>query len=208
MAPPGLSLWLVRHATPLVAPGICYGRLEVSADPDHTQATARQLSAAWQSQVTHPQTTQLWHSPARRCADLAKACEKAGLPAAQPLPDLQEMDFGEWEGLAWNAIDRAKIDAWTQDFLTHCPGGGESVHALLQRTQRALALSQQAAQAQGIQTLIWLTHAGVIRAVECLLTLGPQALSTLQAKDWPMTPCAFGSWQIHTLPPVLSTQTR
>ena len=208
MAPPGLSLWLVRHATPQVAPGTCYGRLEVQADPDHTQAAARELHAAWQTQKATPDTTLVWHSPAHRCADLATACAQAGLPASEPKADLLEMDFGQWEGLAWDAIERTEIDAWTQDFLTHRPGGGESVHALLQRTQRALALGQQAAQAQGIQTLIWLTHAGVIRAVECLLTWGPQALLTLQARDWPMTPCAFGSWQIHTLPPVLSTQTR
>ena len=30
-------LWLVRHARPLVAPGICYGRLDMQAD---AQATA------------------------------------------------------------------------------------------------------------------------------------------------------------------------
>jgi len=118
------------------------------------------------------------------------------------------MDFGQWEGLAWDAIDRAAIDAWTQDFLTHRPGGGESVHTLLKRTQQALAHCQHVAQAQGAETVLWLTHAGVIRAVECLLTQSPQALSTLRAQDWPMTPCAFGAWRIHTLPPVTSVQTR
>ena len=208
MASPHLSLWLVRHATPRVAPGTCYGRLEVQADPDHTRLTAHQLHAAWQSHKAAPETTLVWHSPARRCADLATACAQAGLPASEPKADLLEMDFGQWEGLAWDAIERTEIDAWTQHFLTHRPGGGESVDALLHRTQRALTLGLQTAQAQGIQTPIWLTHAGVIRAVECLISRSPQALNTLQAKDWPMTPCAFGSWQIHTLPPVLCTQTR
>ncbi|MBV8617950.1 MAG: phosphoglycerate kinase, partial [Curvibacter sp.] len=29
-------LWLVRHARQLIAPGTCYGRLDVPADPAHT----------------------------------------------------------------------------------------------------------------------------------------------------------------------------
>jgi alpha-ribazole phosphatase len=200
MRPAALSLWLVRHATPQVAPGTCYGRLDVLAEPNRTRAAARQLHAAWQAHPARHQTTRLWHSPARRCADLAAACAQAGLPASQPLPDLQEMDFGHWEGQLWDAIPRAAIDAWTQDFLTHRPGAGESVQALLQRTQRALAHCQHVAQAERAETVIWLTHAGVIRAVECLLTRPPHDGHTLQAHDWPTTPCDFGGWRIHTLP--------
>ena len=43
---PGARLWLVRHAAPQVAPGTCYGALDVPADPAATQAAARRLAAA------------------------------------------------------------------------------------------------------------------------------------------------------------------
>ena len=37
-----MKLWLVRHAQPLVDAGVCYGRLDVAADP---AATVRETAA-------------------------------------------------------------------------------------------------------------------------------------------------------------------
>lgn len=208
MGETSLELWLVRHARPLVVPGTCYGRLDVPADLEHTLITAHRLKAAWEGQGARPQSTQMWHSPVQRCAALASACAGLGLPPSQSLSDLQEMDFGHWEGRLWESIDRAAIDGWTQNFLHHRPGDGESVQALLNRTQSALEHCQRKAQAHGSRTLIWLTHAGVIRAVECLLNRGALGWAHLQAQDWPTTPCDFGSWRIHTLPDHRWGQTR
>lgn len=39
-------LWLVRHARPEVAPGLCYGRLDVAADARHSRESARLLAQA------------------------------------------------------------------------------------------------------------------------------------------------------------------
>ena len=47
-----------------------------------------------------------------------------------------EMDFGTWDGLPWSAIERDAFDHWwSTSFLHLPPGGGESVHALMQRAQ-------------------------------------------------------------------------
>ena len=54
-----VSLWLVRHAQPLVAPGTCYGRLDVPADTHATLTAARalaeiDLAAAFARMMTAP----------------------------------------------------------------------------------------------------------------------------------------------------------
>ena len=115
------QLWLARHAQPLVAQGLCYGALDLHADPAATAHSARQLADAL------PQALQVRHSPLQRCAQLAHALQ-ALRPDLQVQPDarLGELDFGTWEGRAWNDIARADMDAWTAAFATHRPGGGEA----------------------------------------------------------------------------------
>jgi len=41
-----MTLWIARHALPLVAPGVCYGALDVPAQEEATQAAARGLATA------------------------------------------------------------------------------------------------------------------------------------------------------------------
>src|SRR3989344_6090949 len=64
-APPKTRLWLVRHAQPLVAPGTCYGALDIPADPAATRAAAEHLAAAL------PPQSRVIHSTLQRCEQLA-----------------------------------------------------------------------------------------------------------------------------------------
>ena len=64
---PGARLWLVRHAQPLVAPGVCYGALDLRADPAATADSAQRLAAAL------PPRLSASHSPLQRCEQLAHA---------------------------------------------------------------------------------------------------------------------------------------
>ena len=65
MTAPQRQLWLVRHAQPLMAPGHCYGALDVPADPAATTHSARQLASAF------PQGLIAHYSPLQRCELLA-----------------------------------------------------------------------------------------------------------------------------------------
>lgn len=101
------------------------------------------------------------YSPLRRCADLAAAL---GAHWAQPVdcdPLLTEMHFGEWEGRAWRELPRAQLDHWAADVGGFRPPGGESFAALIERVAEALDRWQEPA--------IWVTHAGVIKALDHLL---------------------------------------
>lgn len=96
---------------------ICYGRLDVAAR--EVAATARRLR---DELPTHLPDLPLWTSPLRRCRELAAALH----PAPREDGRLMEMDFGAWEGLAWDAIPRAELDAWAADVAGFAPPGGES----------------------------------------------------------------------------------
>ncbi len=191
----GAQLWLVRHAQPLVAPGVCYGRLDVAADAAHTQACAQRLAQAL------PQGMRVAYSTLQRCELLAQHL-RALRPdlAYEPEARLCEFDFGQWEGRSWSDIGQAALDCWVQDFATHRPGGGESLAEMLARV--ALALQQAHAQAHRTgQPQLWITHAGVARCVAWLQAQGYAHDHTLasvrlpQAHEWPRQAPAWGEWQ-------------
>ena len=176
-----MKLWLVRHARPLIADGVCYGATDVPADAEHTRATAAQLAPLL------PAGLVVWTSPLQRCSALAEALQ-ALRPDLQLQVDtrLREMDFGHWEGQRWDAIPRSAFDDWTANFGMARFGGKESVNELLQR----VAAARSEAQALG-QDAVWVTHAGVLRAM-ALLEQGHTTLS--QAPQWPQAVAEWGAW--------------
>lgn len=180
-----MKLWLVRHARPLIDAGICYGATDVPADAAHTQATAIQLASLL------PSGLMVWTSPLQRCSALADQLI-ALRPDLRLRTDarLVELDFGCWEGQRWDTIPRAAYDDWTASFGTARFGGRESVNELLQR----VAAARSEAQALG-QDAVWVTHAGVLRA----LALLEQGLTTLdRAPQWPQSVAAWGEWQLQS----------
>lgn len=180
-----MKLWLVRHARPLIDAGICYGATDMPADAAHTQACAARLAPLL------PQGVQLRTSPLLRCVMLAQTLQS--LRPELPLhvdTRLREMDFGSWEGVRWDAIPRSAYDDWTSNFGTARFGGKESVNELLQR----VAAARAEAQALG-QDTVWVTHAGVLRAMALLA----QGLDTLdQAPQWPQAVAGWGEWQLQS----------
>ncbi|AVP58762.1 histidine phosphatase family protein [Pulveribacter suum] len=184
-------LWLVRHAQPQVAPGICYGRLDVPADPAASRFAAQALARALPAGGVA-----VWHSPLQRCELLA--LDLQGLrPDLMPKPEprIMELDFGCWEGQAWHAIDRSALDAWAGQLHTYAPGGGEALQAMLQRVWQAL----QDARRLPSSDVVWITHAGVARCVAWLLAHGPGRAP--RAQDWPTAAPPCGGWTVAPLPP-------
>ncbi|MGH8847776.1 MAG: histidine phosphatase family protein [Polaromonas sp.] len=182
-----MKLWLARHAQPLVAPGICYGRLDVAADADATAECARQLAAHL------PKGIRVVSSPLQRCEQLAQALQGLRPDLAYTTdPRLQEMDLGLWEGRAWQAIAQAELQAWTRHFADYAAGGsGESVTAFMARVASVFD------ELQGSDDTLWVTHAGVIRAVELLA----QGLRQIERADqWPVDAPDYGQWRTLDLP--------
>lgn len=182
-----MRLWLLRHAQPKVAPGVCYGRLDVPADAVQTVQVARAVVQALQKQGVAP--VALRTSPRVRARALAQAL---AAPLGLPLEEdgrLAEMDFGCWEGVPWDRIPQAAFDAWTADFAHHRFGGRECTQQVLERVWQAM---QQARASAGDQ--LWVTHAGVIRAAQHLQVRGRPQIET--AAQWPREAPAFGGWVV------------
>ena len=197
-----MKLWLVRHAQPLIDAGICYGRLDMAADAEATAECAAKLATQL------PAGLRVVSSPLQRCEQLAHALQALRPDLAYKTDDqLQEMDFGQWEGCAWQDIPRAELEAWTSDFAHYQAGhDGESVTAFMARVGAAFegltpqsqipAMVQRTmAQDSGV---LWITHAGVIRAVE-LLAQGVRHIE--RANQWPVEAPKYGQWRTLALHP-------
>jgi alpha-ribazole phosphatase len=141
-----LTLYLLRHPRPLIAPGICYGQLDVAAeDPAPIVARLRREL---------PPGLPVWSSPLQRCRTLAEALQ----PAPRLDARLMELDFGAWEGRPWDDIARPELDAWAADVDGYAPPGGEAPHQLQRRV-----LAFVGALPAGAHLVV--THAGVIRTL-------------------------------------------
>lgn len=186
-APVTKEVWIARHAKPLIAPGICYGALDMDADVALTQAAAEALAQAMPAEIS------VRVSPLKRCVQLAEALQtlRPDLPYTLDAR-LREMDFGAWEGVPWADIPKEAIDAWTADFAHHRFGSKESANEVLAR----VAAAWDACAPQG--TTLWIAHAGVAQAA-ALLQQGVRHVA--QAKDWPSTPLPYGAWVVRSTVP-------
>ncbi|UPG71210.1 histidine phosphatase family protein [Roseomonas gilardii subsp. gilardii] len=135
--------------------GRCYGSLDLAAraaEPEEIAALLREISRLRQPL--------LLSSPAQRCRDLAQHLG----PAPRLEPRLREVDFGAWEGLPWDAVPRAALDAWAADPSGFTPPGGESMGDLLARLG---ALAGELRRAGRDAVLV--THGGPMRVLPALL---------------------------------------
>jgi len=175
-------IWLVRHAQALIAPGVCYGALDVPADTQATQQAAQGLAQCL------PARARALVSPLQRCQQLAQALQVLR-------PDvrfdtelrLREMNFGSWEGQRWDALPAESFDAWTNNFWRHPVGGGECVADFMGRVASVWDAAVAASLPDRRQ--VWLTHAGVIRAAR-LIASGQREVRA--AADWPAAAPDYG----------------
>ncbi|NLE98523.1 MAG: phosphoglycerate kinase [Propionibacterium sp.] len=169
-----MTLLLLRHAEVLLPAGICYGASDVEADDVATRDAARR----WAPGI--PDGARLRVSPLRRARQLADAVAELRPDLPEPVVDarLAEMDFGRFELVAWDEVPATEFDAWLADFAHHRVGGGESTQAVLERVASALdderSLGGHA---------VWVTHAGVTRAVTHLTGGGAMPIRDVDA--WP-----------------------
>lgn len=106
----------------------------------------------------------VFSSPMKRCAKLA--AELANNLSVKTDGRLIELNFGDWEMTSWNSIfQSAAGKAWFADYAnTRCPNG-ESFAEQIERTRLFLSDFQKEIFAK----VLVVTHAGVIRAMMCLL---------------------------------------
>lgn len=148
------TLTLIRHTAPQIAPGICYGQL----DMDVAESFAAEAAAV--SNWLHPIELVIT-SPLLRTRRLAEHLAAEHGCELHSNARLMEMNFGDWEGRAWNDIARSEINAWSADILHYTPPTGESAQQMMTRVQGMLQDLAQLPQ----QHIALVGHGGSIRAV-------------------------------------------
>lgn len=168
--PAGVDLRIWRHPRAEGAAGRCIGQTDLAVDRRRARRLAHRIRA---EQRRAGGARVILTSPLRRAAEVGRWLRRWGWTHHIDAR-LSEVDFGRWDGRRWADIDPAELAAWTDEFLTHRPGGGESVAMLRERVRALLddpALAGQTVRAVG--------HAGWLNALRTL------DHAPLRALDWP-----------------------
>jgi len=182
-----MDLVLIRHPPPAVEHGVCYGRTDVPLAVDEREAAAAIVARLAALDVPLPRA--LVTSPLVRCAGVARQLARRFGCAETADARVQEIDFGAWERLRWDAIDRAALDAWAADLRHARTHGGESVAQFGTRVGEWFETWKRASKAAGAgqrgskAPTFAVTHAGVIRMLASLALAVPLE----RTLAWPVT---------------------
>lgn len=195
-----MQVLLIRHPTPDIASGICYGSSDIPV-----QAEALISAFAWLDRYL-PDGAEIIASPLSRCAQLAAQLHRHGQRTLKLDARLAERCCGAWELKSWDCIPRAEIDAWAANFMDYAAPGAESVRQL----QTRVLAAWQSYQAQSdSQTRVLLTHAGPIQVLLAHLTgatLGAQPVVEIACGEAVLlTRADTGAcWQYRVVTPQIS----
>jgi len=147
-----MDIYLVRHTTPQIEKGICYGQSDLDLVEDHLEEFKTVSSKIPENNY------QVISSPLKRCGLLAKKFQSSITYDDR----LKELDFGDWELKPWNDIPKEDIDPWMKDFVTAKVPNGESYVQLASRVNSFL--NDVINSGDNKNTIIF-SHAGPIRAL-------------------------------------------
>jgi alpha-ribazole phosphatase len=147
-----MEVYIIRHTSVATGTQFCYGQSDVQlADSFATEVAKFQQDLPTDFDA-------IYCSTLNRCKQLATALEFSNITYE---PNLQEMNFGDWEGKEWTKIDATQLDVWMQDFVNVKTPNGENLQELFNRIQ----IFFDALRLQNHKKVLIVTHAGVIRCV-------------------------------------------
>jgi alpha-ribazole phosphatase len=148
------DIYLIRHTTPAVAKGICYGQTDLGLT-DSFDAEADIIRKLLPADIGA-----VYSSPLLRCTRLAESLFPGHPVSLQP--DLMEVFCGDWEMRHWDQLPKEEIEPWMADFVNIRIPGGESYTDLHDRVSRCFsAIAGHAAQSP----VAVIAHGGVIRSI-------------------------------------------
>lgn len=172
-----MEIYLVRHTTPDVAKGVCYGQ----ADLDVTGSFETEAAIIRQHLPVTP--TAVYSSPLQRCKKLAEHLFRDHTIHLHG--DLKEINCGSWEMRLWDEIPKAEIDPWMNDFVNVRIPGGESYTDVFERVsqcfnkiiQRYVSIDGEGLSVteDGMHRAVIVAHGGVIRSILSHITQTPLA---------------------------------
>lgn len=146
-----MEIYLIRHTTPSLSPGLIYGHFEVPLAHTFPQELEKIISQLPQN------FDAVYASPSTRCTLLAQQIT----PDYMTDQRLREFNFGDWEGETWDTVNETDLQLWMDDFVNSVVPGGES---MIQMRTRVLSF-WDALLASSVQKTAIVTHGGVIRLI-------------------------------------------
>jgi alpha-ribazole phosphatase len=155
-----MEIFLIRHTSVDVPPGVCYGQTDVPLKPSFEQE-AETVRENLKNEVFDA----VYTSPLSRCTRLAAYC---GYPDARRDDRLKEMYMGDWEMQAFDAIKDPQLQAWYGDYLHVSTRNGESYQDLLARVSSFLNEVKASAKISGHKKIALFAHGGVLLSARIL----------------------------------------
>ncbi len=154
-------VYLIRHTTPNVPKGTCYGQSDIDVTPTFdTEAKAIQAALPTHTAI-HVYTSTL-----QRCTKLAHYLY--GTATATPL--LMEINCGSWEMQHWDSIPTQVLDPWMQDYVHTPMPNGESY---VQFYNRIVAVYDSIILKHSPNPIAIVAHGGVLRSILSYITRTP-----------------------------------
>lgn len=148
------DIYLIRHTTPAVAKGICYGQ----TDLDVTESFEEEAEGI--RPFLPADIAAVYSSPLQRCSRLARHLFPGHTIALKP--ELMELHCGTWEMQPWDELPKEEIDPWMADFVNVRVPGGESYRDLHERVIRCFTGIAESG-SRGPQAIV--AHGGVLRSI-------------------------------------------
>lgn len=154
-----MEIYLIRHTTPEIEKGICYGQSDILLARDFKLEAKHILTKI-------PSTTQvIYTSPLLRCSALAEFIKSSTQFPMITDSRLKELNFGDWEMKAWNDIEPSHLFKWMNSYETEpCPNG-ESYADLVIRVKDFIEDLKK----RKHDTVVVVTHGGVIKTFHAVL---------------------------------------
>lgn len=183
-------LWLIRHGEPAEEfRGRCYGSLDVGLSE-----TGRVQVAEIARYLVGERATAIYASPRLRTVESARILADGFRRPIEIVPDLREIDFGDFEGLSYDDIAARYPDLYKQWMESPTEVQFPNGECEAQVRSRVLRAFEKICREQEGHTAIVVTHGGVIRIIiawalrmpaECIFRLsqGHGAVNLLSLHD-------------------------
>jgi len=148
-----MEIYLVRHTTPKIEKGICYGQ----SDIDVQDSFKDELAVIKKYIHINKRDFEVYSSPLIRCEKLAQ-CFSTKITFDKRL---MEVNFGDWELQPWGTINEVELNKWMGNFVTIAPPNGESYVQLSERVHKAFDTIVNDSE----KDKIIVAHGGVIRSI-------------------------------------------
>lgn len=147
-----MIIHLIRHTTPDIKTGICYGQTDLPLADSFEQESDVILSKLLDRYDA------VYTSPLQRCALLAAKLDSSNLINDDRL---MEYNFGDWELKPWNDFKSEASQNWMNNFIDQAAPNGDS---MLSMQARVIELWTDLVKSKHQRVAI-VTHSGVQRLI-------------------------------------------